>query len=581
MRKSIIYIAALLSIAAASCTKNFEKINTNSASFPAAEPDVVLPGAMLKTINRMAAANVESLWEYSHLIDPAGRYNPGVDANWNTMYINVLGNTTQLKKLYAGNPAYANRMAITDIWECYVYAYLVGSYGPIPYTHTGETQNPIIPYDDENTVYTSLLSRLKADAAAIKLTGDKFNNDPIYSGDLSKWIKFANSLRLRLALTVQVNLPDLAAANAKELMANEAGLLQSKADAPSFNYGTANGSQSQYNVYLVQTSNTFQGTATPVMSDYLFTYFRSYHDPRVDAYFLKAATSPNILDTLTSTNSALHYIVSYPIPHLGQPKSPALLPQWSLASSTNPTNSIPFGDAKVPVNFSTLQPDLYKTNAPFYLMTYAELCFMKAEASLKGYGGSQSADQYYYAGINANFDFWKLTPAQATAYMAQDGIKWNTEGKGFNYDLGFISTNIPNDNLKRVWIQQWINYFDDGAFDAWVLQRRTQNLVLPPHTSPGAGIAYAIYQNLPDRWQYPVNEAQINPVGVTNAVKSLGATSDYFFTHLKIEPAYTPIDWTKKLPFYDISFVQKWYGTTLEATQAAVGTANVKIISSY
>ena len=571
MKKTIIYLGVLLVIIAASCTKDFQKINTNPGSFVTAEPEAVLPGVFVNTINRFELTNIRTLWEYSHLVDPSGRYNPGDEGTWTTLYINALGNTTQLKKLFNGNPAYTNRMAITDIWECYVYDYLVGTYGPVPYSKTGTTTSSDIEYDDENTIYTSLLTRLKADAAAITTTGDKFTTDPIFAGNMSKWIKFANSLRLRIALSVQTNLPTVAASNITDLMINEAGLLSSDADDPTLAYGTAVGSQSTYNVQLVQ-STAFGGTATPVMSDYLFTYFRSYHDPRIDAYFLKAATPFNITDTLTSTGSSLHYIVSYPIPHLGQPKSTGLLPTWSLVSPADPTGVIPFNGSTVPVNYSTMQPALLAAARPFYIMTYAEVCFMKAEAVLKGYSNAsnQTADQYYYAGINANFAFWGLTSAQATTYEAQNGIKWSTAGHGFNYDLGFINTSIPAGNLTKIWIQQWMNYFDDGGFEAWVLQRRTQNLVLPPHTNPGATVGLTtLYQNLNDRFPYPVaNEASVNPIGYANGVKLLGGP-DLTTTLLKIEPAYTAPDWTTAKPFYDISFVQKWYGNHIEDLQAA------------
>jgi hypothetical protein len=565
MKKIIIYLTVLLTGLTASCTKDFTKINTNPSSFPSVAPEAVLTGVFVNTINKFESNNVVFLWEYSHLIDPAGRYLGGDDgggATWTTMYTTVLGNTRQLKKLYQGNPAYTNRMAITDIWECYVYSYLVGCYGPIPYDNAGNTSNTDVEYNDENSIYTSLLSRLKADAAAINANGDKLNPDVIYNGDLSKWVKFANSLRLRIALTVQHNLPDLAATNIRELMTNEGTLITADADDPKLTYGTATGSQSPYNVMLVQ-GTSYTGTATPVMSDYVFTYFRSYHDPRLDAYFNKAATPYNITDTLTSKNDNLHHIVVYPIPHLGQAKSPALLSQWGL---TNP----PFPGATVPVNFSTLQPALTAATRPFYMMTYAEVCFMKAEAAQRGYGGSQTADQYYYAGINANFAFWGLTPAQAAAYQAQDGIKWGTAGKGFNYNLGFINTSIPADNMTKIWIQQWINYFDDEAFEAWVLQRRTRNLVLPPHTNPGSVNVLTTYSNLNDRWYYPLrNEVQNNPIGYANGIKLLGGGGDYVFTPLKIEPTYTPTDWTKVRAFIDIGFVQKWYGNNIEDLTAA------------
>lgn len=572
MKKTLIYITLLLVVSAVSCTKNFQKINTNPGSFIAAEPEAVLPGVFLNTINRFELTNIRTLWEYSHLIDPSGRYNPGDEGTWTTLYTNVLGNTAQLKKLYLGNAAYTNRMAITDIWECYVYFYLVGTYGAIPYTHMGDTSNPDVEYDSESTVYTSMMVKLKADAAALNPTGDKFTTDPIYSGDMTKWVKFANTLRLRIALTAQNVVPDLAASNVKELMSSESTLISSEADDPKLTYGTASGSQSQYNVQLVQ-GTSFIGTATPVMSDYLFTYFRSYHDPRIDAYFLKAATPFNITDTLTSTSTTLHYIVSYPIPHLGQPKSTALLSGWTLTSPADPTGINPFSGSTVPVNYSTLQPALIAAARPYYIITYADVCFMKAEAVLKGFtgtNGNSTADTYYYAGINANFAFWGLTQAQATAYAQQDGIRWSSAGHGFNYDLGFINTSLSTNNLTKVYLEQWINYFDDNAFEAWVLQRRTRNLVLPPHTNPGATSGlFTIFQNLPDRFPYPVtNEAVLNPTGYANGVKLLGGP-DITTTPLKIEPAFTPTDWTKILPFYDMTFVEKWYGTHIEDLTAA------------
>ena len=592
MKKLIKYIAALVIVTAASCTKNFTKINTNPSAYSSAEPAFVLPGVFYTTLNRFALTNIQNLWEYGHMIQQPGRYNPGADDNWIKMYVNVLGNTIQLKKLFAGNPAYVNTMAITDIWECYVYAFLVGSYGPCPYTHMGDTSNPYVLYDDENTIYTSLLTRLKADAAAIKVTGgDKFTQDPIYGGDMSKWIKFANSLRLRIALTVQKNLPDLAVTNIKDCMANESQLLTSDADDPKFNYGTGSGSQSQYNISIsLSTTYTVSNGALPTMSDYIFLWFRSYKDPRINAYFVKAVKPFAITDTLTSTADSKHYIVSYPIPHLGQQKgSPTLIPSWTWVTPTHATNDPPFNGASVTnQNFSTPIPALYAATRPFYIMTYAEVCFMKAEASMNGYTGTQTADQYYYAGINANFAFWGLSQAQATTYEAQNGIKWSTGSVGFYHQWTPVisSALLAGNNLKKIWLQQWINYYDDGGFEAWLLQRRTQNLTLPPQTNPGLGLAITNAQNLPDRFPYPATEIANNPQGYASGLKLLSG-ADYQQTRLAFEPNYTPIDWNKTTSYYNISFVQKWYGNTIQDAQTGIVAqgagvaADLKIINSY
>jgi len=509
MKKTLLYCAAGLLMLTGACTKDFVKTNTNPASFTNPEPEAVLSGVFKNTIDRFELTNIRTFWEYSHLIEPGGqRYNVGDDGTWTTLYINVLGNTRQLKKLYDGNTSYTNRMAITDIWECYVYSYLVGTYGPIPYSHAGETTSQDVEYDDENTIYTSLLSRLKADAAAIKVTGgDKYTTDPIYGGDMSKWIKFANSLRLRIALSVQINLPDLAASNAKELMSSEATLLSSEADDPKLSYGTASGSQSQYNVQLVQGSS-FIGTGTPVMSDFAFTYFRSYKDPRVDAYFNKATTPFNITDTLVSTANGLHYIVSYPIPHLGAPKANTLLPSWSLTSPADPAGVVPFNGAQVPANYSTLQTAVTAQNKPFYIMTYGELLYLKAEAAQRGYGGSQTADQYYYASINASFAFWGLSSDSANAYLLR-----------VPYNAGNWRNSIGS--------QKWLGLYMQGL-QGW-FERNRLNFELPgdavSFVAPVAGSLDPNVSFLPYRITYPVSEANINRVNYTNAGRDIGGDS--------------------------------------------------------
>jgi hypothetical protein len=573
MKKILFFLIVMLGIT--SCTKKFDQLNTNPSQFVSPDPETILTGAFKVTADRSGTNNINYFWEYGHIIQPPGRYNAGDDGTWNNFYINILGNLRQLKNKYQGNTAYTNRVAIATIWECYTYAYLVGTYGPVAYSHAGDV-TPVVLYDDENTIYVSLLDKLKQASDAISLTGDKMSTDVIFSGDLNKWKKFANSLRLRIAIRCQRNLPAESVAAIKDLMANESMLLQSDADDPKLSYGLADGSQNPYFVQYIK--NAAQNGNLPVMSDYVFTYFRSYKDPRLDAYFNKSVTPFNLpKDTLTSTADTKHHVVTYTIPHLGAPKSVVMLPSWSgiLASIR------PFNGATLSYNFSTLPGvnqlpitatagiNLAAADRPFYFMTYAEVCFLKAEAAALGYGGTQTADAYYYAGINANFAFWGLTAAQAATYEAQNGIKWNTAGKGFNYILGFINTSIPNDNLRRIWIQEWLNFFDDGFFDAWCLQRRTQNLSLPPHT--GSNTPYPLipnYANLPDRWPYPTSELSVNPQGVADGTSKLGGLN-YQTTTLQFAASRTYPDWNAAPALFDYSFVQKWYGNNIQDLTAA------------
>jgi hypothetical protein len=574
--KKIIYLCVLLIIGATSCTKKFDDLNTNPSRLTNPDPEPVMTQVFKMTADRSATENYNTFWEFGHLIEPTGqRYNAADDALWADFYMTGIGNLRQLKKIYDGNLKYTNRIAIANIWDCYLYAYLVGTYGPIPYSKAGIT-DPHISYDDENAIYTSLLDRLKQASETISgnLNGDKLTTDVIYGGDLTKWLKFANSLRLKIALNCQRNIPGAAIPAIQEVMSNEANLLQSDADAPKLTYGTAEGSQSAYfNKYV---RNAPQSGNFPIMSDYVFTYFRSYKDPRMAAYFNKAALGYPVRDTLTSAADNLHHIVTYPVPYCGAPKSGAVLSGWGVTSNVMGSGKLTDSYSTLPgVNqkavTSTAGINLVAADRPFYFMTYAELCFMKAEAAQLGYAGNTgtSAENYYYAGINANFAFWGLSPAQAAAYEAQGGIKWGTSARGFNYAVSYINTNIPADNMTKIWLQQWVNYFVDGGFDAWCLFRRTQFVVLPPHTNPGtANLVSYLYGDLPDRFAYATTETASNPLGLQDGIKLLGGP-DYATTQLKFAKPYSHIDWNSIRVILDYSMMQKWYGTTVESVKAA------------
>jgi hypothetical protein len=586
MKKKIyLYISVLLIISASSCTKNFDKLNVNPSQLTAPDIEPVLTQVFKTTADRSETENINTFWEYGHLIEPTGqRYNAGDDALWQDFYVTGLGNLRQIKTIYANNPKYTNRVAIANVWECYLYYYLVATYGPIPYSKAGQSTSHI-PYDDETAIFASLLSRLKDAATTISgnLSGDKLATDFIYGGDLTKWLKFTNSLRLKIALTCQRSNPTEAIAAIKDVMSNEATLLQSDADDPKFTYGTADGSQSQYWTRYIKGNVANSGWA--IMSDFSQMFFRSYKDPRMMAYFNKSAAGYSVRDTLPSTTDGLHHIVTYLIPYAGAPKATAVLPQWGItggtiwggSSMTNSFSTMPGVNATV-VTSATSNVNLFAADRPFYFMTYAEICFMEAEANQLGYGGKLTADQYYYAGINASFAFWGLTQAQATAYEAQNGIKWSTSARGFDYVLTFSNANIPADNLTKIWIQQWLNYYDDGGFDAWVLNRRQRFLILPPHTNPGTvNLKNASFGDLPDRYPYPTSEGRSNPLGVADGVKLLGG-SDYPSTQLKFAKPYTYVDWSTIVvsPNVDYSMLEKWFGTTLESLQAS-GTKYTEI----
>jgi hypothetical protein len=560
MKKIIYTILALAFLGLESCQTDWDELNKNPNQLEKPAPELVLNYVFRQSVVQMANNNMNYLWPYANQITiQASRYNTQNDGNWQNLYVNVLGNLTQLKKLYAGDPNYNNRLQIATIWECYIYAYLTGLHGPVPMSEAMSNSSSI-KYDSENEVYKELLDRLKKASDAIDLKGDKLTLDPILSGSNEKWKKFANSLRLRIALRCIKNAPEAAIPAIQELMQDEQNLMTSNLDNLSLKFAAGDSNESPYYTRLVR--NTVINTQYPKMNYYLFTFLRSYKDPRIDAYFERPAESDRytITDTLSRAKDDTLSIVTYKAPHIGQDKTNAPLPQWGL-TGTNPLSGIGFN------SYSSPKGTILADNYAFKIMDYSEVCFLKAEVAELGFGGSKSADDYYYEGIRANLNSWSITDNQSyTDYIANNGIKWDTQGKGFNYIFGIVNSSIPSDNLAKIYIQRWLNYYPDGAFDAWCLQRQTQSLNLPPMTQSGNQFLSSDVTDIPDRWEYPFSSKSYNNVGYSNAVSSIGGI-DYPNVVLNFAKTPVRVNWKGISGFYDFSAVRKQYGTSLESLE--------------
>jgi hypothetical protein len=644
MKKITIYLCVLFICGTTSCTKNFGTINTNPATYLAPSPELIFTGAVYNASIDIQKANQAEFWEFTNMISPNGERNSGQDDNMWALYYQVLGNTRQLKNLYAGNPTYANRLLITDIWECYTYSYLVGCYGPVPYTNAGSL-NPVILYDSENFIYTDLIKRLTADMAGMNVTstGDKFaftsgaTND-VFSYTLPQWVKFANSLRLELALRITsdagTGMKALAQATCQDALTtvNEAKLIASDADDAKLFY-SASGAQSQY--YQNYALNPASAPATiPIASEMLMNFFRSYGisvalpnggptvnmDPRCFSYFDESQVPFQVRDTLTYLTPpappllpTTHVIVTYQVPYLAQYRSSSsVAPTWAF-NTTNinwnlTSQTVSWVNTSV---YSQPARALWGVNRPFNIMNYADVCFMKAEAAERYGIGSLSAQQYYTNGVEASFVFWGRTKAEADAYLAVPGVAWNTSSAPrnlgtnptatqgyFNEEYGIGNTAIPTTNyatvasqtgadanMSRIWIQEWINYYPDNCFDAWCLQRRTQNQLIPPHTNAATvDLLTTPVSSLNDRLAYPTgNEVTVNPTGYKLSLPLLTGsggiggvyTGDTPWTPLQIEPNFQAINWATYPVFYDQRYMEKYYTPYVDLLNAALAQQNI------
>jgi hypothetical protein len=480
-----------------SCTKNFDELNTDKTKLT--DLDAVGVG------NAFAAAQYRSIqasWQtfQSLFADLQSQYFANVAINfpsdrnvmvgswlngaWNGFYssaippiLGVLDNTKPGGK--AANPAI---YAIANIWKVQMYLPRTDYWGPIPYSKVGSGEKSV-EYDAQDVIYKDFFASLKqavADLQAFKGTTVSLGaNDQIYGGNVDKWIRFANSMRLRLAMRVSIVDPALAKAEAEAAVAG--GVLTSNAD----------------DALLRVTTNSLNPMAQATawnefrMSAAMESVLKGYSDPRMTKMY---APVPG-----TSNYKGLRN--GYTQVQLGLPENAAG------ANSNVAANYLP------DFQFST----------PFLVMYAAESWFLRAEGALNGWNmGTGTAKDFYESGIRTSMASWGYTGAAVDAYIAgtslpialNDGVKTPALS---DIPVAWAATAIRQ--REQVLTQKWIANWPNGH-EAWAEYRRTGFPKLYPRISSENTevAANAVVRRTP----YVSGEIATNSKGVASGVSKLG-----------------------------------------------------------
>ncbi|WDF54492.1 SusD/RagB family nutrient-binding outer membrane lipoprotein [Mucilaginibacter sp. KACC 22063] len=438
--KKIIYAILPAVMLASACKKDLTSINVNPKSPTTVPAAAEFTQAEHTFVNTVTSSNVNlntfrlivQHWNETTYTDESN-YNLSTsrsitDGMWNAWYRDVLENLEQAKTLgtaQSTNPA-ATKVdnAEADILEVYAYYYLVTTYGNIPYTKALNPSNLFPSYDDAATVYNSLLTRLDADIAALAGgTGSLGAADVIYGGSAAKWTKFANTLKLKMGITIA----DADNAKAKSVIesAVAAGVFTSNSDNAFFGYLSAPPNTNPVWVDLVQSGRLdFIGAST------LVNQLKSNSDPRLPLFF-------------TTDNKGGY-------------------------SGQTPGSSASYA------NFSAPSTTLTAPNFRGVLMDYAETEFALAEAAARGYNVGGTAESHYNAGITANILDWGGSATAAATYLAQPSVAYTTA----------VS---PTATYKqKIGLQKWIAYYNRG-YDAWIAQRLLDYPYMVPPTKALSG----------------------------------------------------------------------------------------------
>ncbi len=399
------------------------------------------------------------------------------------------------------DPTMANVNAAATVLRVFDLHRMTDIYGDIPYFQAGKglegEENWFPNYDSQEEIYAAMVTDLRA-------ARDKFSEsaralgsqDFIYRGDLAKWRKFTNALLMRIAMRMSNADPTTAQQVFTE--ANTNGAFTSNDDIAFILYESGpqgvnrNGLNDGY-------WNTYKYSRDCKISGTMMDWMDANNDPR------KMILTGGIGDP----ENAATWITA-PEEQIGMPNG---------FNSTNIAEVVPDGTLDrfsiVPQNFSMLNLKYLDWEDPYYLISYAEVEFMRAEAAVKGWI-STDAETHFSNGVAAAINSWVYfdpsfaVDAQATAaYIA---------GRGF----GAASN---EDKLRLIGEEYWASTFLN-AIEAWSNWRRTGYPALTPTQDPNAFEGNFI----PRRLRYWENEIGSNPENYRAAVSRMGG--DLFATRM-------------------------------------------------
>ena len=527
----------LIIIIAGSCTKKYDSINVDKnkiATLGAADlpflfsqAESTAPGSYW---NYQVAENLFAD-QYCQYFACEATYFPSdrltivqgwVGAAFSPMYTTVM---PQLQSIFdATDSATSAENAMAQVWWVYTFQRVTDYWGPIPYFSAGKPGNSV-PYDAQSDIYADFIKRLAGAVAVLhQHAGENHfgSYDLVYGGDVNRWIKFANSLRLRIAMRISKVDPATAktvaeAAVADGVMTTSAAIADPTAQTSgddAFVQRSAKGGPDGNGLQSMSDWNEFR------MSASMASVLKGYQDPRLPQYFLPSLN--------TGLYSGLRNGLS--IAQLGDAPNQAannshVGQRWSSTAIVDKNGNV-LGSAN---SIATAQN----------VMVTAESYFNRAEGALLGWNMGGTAKDLYNQGITNSLIQWNVTdPAVQASYINSTNTPV-APGDGLNSPA---MTNIPvlfntannATALEQIATQKWLALYPDGM-EAWADYRRSHVLKLyPVVNSDNPDITNTSTQWI-RRIPFLLSEQQTNAAAVTAAGTLLGGP----------DKVTTPLWWDK------------------------------------
>ncbi|HEY0677753.1 MAG TPA: SusD/RagB family nutrient-binding outer membrane lipoprotein [Chitinophagaceae bacterium] len=334
-----------------------------------------------------------------------------------------------------------NQIATARILKAYYFWVMTDQYGDIPYSEALKGEGNTA-FDTQQSIYNDLFKELK-EAAGQFDGGVPFRGDIMYGGDVSKWKKFANSLRLVMAL--RLSKVDAAKGTSEANDAINSGVFTSNADNAVINYPGGAYQNPWYALY--------NGRKDFAMSDVIDNFLSATSDPRASVF--------------GSSDMGFPYGLTR-------------------------AQAVAFDGASGDKWARILDEDYRADNSPVTILSYAVVLLARAEARQRGWVTTgPTAQALYEAAIAASWGEWGIsyTPAQLAAYYA-------------NSNVAFTAGN----EIQRIAVQRWLALYPNGL-QAWFEWRRTGFPVLTPSPNATNSSKQIPRRYVYGARQYSVNKA--------------------------------------------------------------------------
>ncbi|WP_339923932.1 SusD/RagB family nutrient-binding outer membrane lipoprotein [uncultured Cyclobacterium sp.] len=397
-----IFISIFSMVLMASCVDNLDDYNVDQKSATEVPPATLFTGAVKELTDVITTPDVNvnnyrfyvQHWTTTQYLDEP-RYNMTtrlIPQNvWQALYRDVLADLKESKRLVAlditiNEEVRSNQLAQIEIMEVFSWSILLNTFGDVPYTEALDAENSLPSYDDAETVYNAILTRLDGALNQINPNDVGFEEaDIMYSGDMDMWVKFGNSLKLKLAMVIADVNPSLA---------------QGLVEAAAPNVFTANMESGAF-PYLSAPPNN-----NPV-SEEINPLFTSRQD------FIVANTLVDAMNELNDPRRSFYFT---------QVGGEFIGGKYGFSNSYS--------------DFSTINPMITDPTFEALLIDYSEIEFLLAEAVERGFNVAGTAEEHYNNAIAASIDYWGGTADQATAYLAQADVNYSTASGDWREKIG-------------------------------------------------------------------------------------------------------------------------------------------------